>query len=485
MAEEVVSRSLQRNLSLDGVMTRAMEGLTSGTVLAGLLLALGAGSFVIGIAAAIPFLAQAAQIPALALTFRVRSRRAICIAAAATSRFLLVIGGITCVLLPPKTGLVVLIVFLAASSVAAAVAAFAWAYWMRDLVPSHSYGTVFARRFAWQSGIGLVAALSAGALLTFGGGDKVGFVLLFAVGGVAGVAGLWFVARLPDVQLNPADGPESTARLVKRLFARGERAPLVFAALWGLSATMAIPFVPIFLLADLHASFLLVTSLTAASVLAALVTAPAWGRLTDRVGCKPVLAFAAAASAVAVLGLVLVENTATPALVILFGVHVVMGATLAAAEIAIGKLIARMAPFNRAGGFLAAAGMARSLASGGGVLVAGIVASIASTRALTLLVQWNSGDALHTIGTIHVTHYDFVFALSALLMLYAAHRVLALPEPEVRDDVNVIRELHAELVGLSPFRGARSVARFAHHAGRLVRERRHAPSLPKDPGPPS
>jgi MFS family permease len=237
---------------------------------------------------------------------------------------------------------------------------------------------------------------------------------------------------------------------------------------------MAVPFVPIFLLADLHAPFLLVATLSAVSVLVALATAPAWGRLTDRVGCKPVLAFGATLSALAILALVLVERTQTNDIAILVAVNAIMGATLAAVEIAISKLLARAAPFNRAGGFLASAGLARALGAGLGVLVAGIVARVVATRALSFAMQWTSADSTRTLATIRVSHYDFVFLLSALMMLYAAHRVLALSEPEARTDVNVLRELHVELSGMSPFRGARSIGRFAHHAGRFVRERRHA-----------
>ncbi|MFA5860442.1 MAG: MFS transporter [Candidatus Thermoplasmatota archaeon] len=481
---EGIPKSLQRNLSLDGAMTRALEGLTGGAVLAGLLLALGAGDAAIGLAAAVPFLAQAAQIPALSLAFRVRTRRMICLGASAISRILLALGGILSVVLPHGVGLVVLIVFLSLSSVAGAVGAFSWAYWMRDLVPADSYGTVFAKRFAWQSGVGLVATLAAGAFLTLGSAGNTSFAFLFIVGGAAGLVGLAFIARLPDVPLNPADGPETPVELFRRAVGTSERAPLAFAALWGLGAMMAVPFVPIFLLADLHAPFITVAILAAGSVLAALVTAPAWGRLTDRVGCKPVLAFASLTSGLAILGLVLVEDTRTSSLVVLAGVHIVMGASLAAVEISLGKLIARAAPFNRAGGFLAVAGMARALGSGLGVLVAGLVAGLASVSSLAFVVQWTGAGGVDTLGTIRVGHFDFVFVLSALLMLYATHRVLGLDEPEVRGHVNMIRELHVELSGLSPFRGARSIGRFAHHAGRLIRERRHFVPWSNPPRPP-
>lgn len=481
--DERLPESLQRDLSLDGAMTRTLEGLTGGVVLAGLLLALGAGEATIGIAAAVPFLAQSAQIPALSLAFRVRSRRTICLASSAASRLLLASGGILSVLLPEGVGLFVLLIFLSLSSVAGAVGAFSWAYWMRDLVPARSYGIVFARRFAWQSGIGLAATLAAGAFLTLGSAGDTSFAILFAVGGIVGLVGLAFIARLPDVPLNPADGPESPVQLFRRAVGKGERAPLAFAALWGLGSMMAVPFVPVFLLVVLHAPFILVAILAAASVLAALVTAPAWGRLTDRVGCKPVLAFATLTSGLAILGLVLVEDTRASSLVILASVHIVMGASLAAVEIAIGKLIARAAPFNRAGGFLAIAGMARALGSGLGVLLAGLVAALASASSLAFVVQWTGAASVETLATIRVGHFDFVFALSALLMLYAAHRVLGLEEPDVRGDVNVIRELHVELSGLSPFRGARSIGRFAHHAGRLIRERRLLPwsNTPRPP----
>jgi len=88
-SEEVSSEELQkgfRAIIWDGMCTQAMGVLTGGVFLVAFALALGASNFHIGLLAAIPFLAQLLQIPAIYLVEKVRARRGICVAFSGASR---------------------------------------------------------------------------------------------------------------------------------------------------------------------------------------------------------------------------------------------------------------------------------------------------------------------------------------------------------------------------------------------------------------
>src|SRR6185437_12260340 len=73
----------------DGLASEAMGTLTTGVLLAGFAVELGASNFAIGILAAVPFLIQLLQIPAVILVEHWRDRRRICVGASLIGRIFL------------------------------------------------------------------------------------------------------------------------------------------------------------------------------------------------------------------------------------------------------------------------------------------------------------------------------------------------------------------------------------------------------------
>ena len=76
----------KRALVKDAAWASLVGALYGGVILVGFALELGATPFIIGLLAAIPFLAQVAQLPAIALVERVRQRRKISVIAVLVSR---------------------------------------------------------------------------------------------------------------------------------------------------------------------------------------------------------------------------------------------------------------------------------------------------------------------------------------------------------------------------------------------------------------
>jgi len=81
----------QRALVRDAAWASVTGSLYGGVILIRFALALGAGPFAIGMLAAIPFIGQAIQLPAIALIERLRQRRKIAVVAVSVARFLILL----------------------------------------------------------------------------------------------------------------------------------------------------------------------------------------------------------------------------------------------------------------------------------------------------------------------------------------------------------------------------------------------------------
>src|SRR5438309_10154221 len=107
-ASPEVAERASRLVLYDALSHEAMGALTTGVFLVGFAVAIGASNFAIGVLAAIPFLAQLLQIPAVALIERWRARRSISVWASGLGRIFL-LGSAVAPLLGPEAGVVALI----------------------------------------------------------------------------------------------------------------------------------------------------------------------------------------------------------------------------------------------------------------------------------------------------------------------------------------------------------------------------------------
>jgi hypothetical protein len=146
----------------DGIATQAMGTLTTGPFLVAFALHMGGSNFAIGLLAAIPFLTQLFQLPAVYLVEAVRRRRGICIVGESVSRLSLLVIAAAAFAPKGQTAVALLVTGLFLHASFGAFAGCSWNSWMRDFVPQHRLGAIFAKRLL------LAAALSA--LLSFAGG---------------------------------------------------------------------------------------------------------------------------------------------------------------------------------------------------------------------------------------------------------------------------------------------------------------------------
>jgi MFS family permease len=261
------------------------------------------------------------------------------------------------------------------------------------------------------------------------------------------------------------------------------RSVIVFMASWNFASNIAAPFITVYLLRQLGYELGTVTALWMVGQVATALTLYLWGRLSDRLSNKAILSVALPAYFACVVAL---PFTALPAvhlltLPLLYLLHVVMGAASGGITLATGNLGLKLAPQGRGTSYLAAVGLAGSLAAGLSALAGGALAEWFAARELALAFQWTSPDATSQVRLLQFHHWEFLFAISFLLGFYVLHRLSRIREGEEHSERVVVQQFVLEafrsIDQLSPIDGLRTVILFPF--GRL-RDRRLKPR--SDPG---
>ena len=180
-----------RRLVVEALFSNTTAALTTGVVLTAFALHLGANNTTIGLPAAIPFLTQLAQVPAIALVERIRERKRIAVLSSIFGRTMLGLMAIA-----PFAGSYGLTIMVTATFVLCAMGAVgscAWNSWIRDLAPDDRMGRIFARRTFYATLTTLIAGIAAATALEVTNerspARDLSFAMLYVVGCAAGV--LW------------------------------------------------------------------------------------------------------------------------------------------------------------------------------------------------------------------------------------------------------------------------------------------------------
>jgi len=427
-------------------MTGAFSG---GIVLVAFALELGAGPRAIGLLGAIPFLAQAAQLPTIFLVERLRARKLIGIPTLAVARVLILLLALLPMVLPVDGRLAALIAAQAVIAMLGAVAACAINSWFHQLLPPAELGAFFSRRLLWATGIACACTLGAGALAEHPplGDRMLAFSIFFGVAGLAGLMSSYHLWRCPEPVMEQG-GP--TRRLRDQLKAPftdpGFRGLLLTLGSWNLASNLVAPFLAVYLIRQLGYGLTTVTGLWVASQLANAATLLSWGRVSDRLSNKSILAVAVPLYFACTLGLVFVPKEVPHAVqvALLLVLHVLMGVAGGGIGLATGNLGMKLAPRDSATAYLAAIGLVGAAAGGMAPLVGGALAQWFSERRLSLVVRWVSPNHVNEVSALSFAHWEFLFALSALLGLYVMHAVSRIREGAEVSERLVIREMGLE-----------------------------------------
>ena len=440
----------KRSLVLDSAFASLTGSFHGGVVLVAFALALGAGPMAIGILAAIPLVAQAAQLPAIALVERVRQRRRIGVLAVTAARVLILLLAVLPFLpAAPSVQLQLLIVAQALISGLGSFASCAINSWLHQLIPREALGRFFARRLFWGTTLACAGTLLAGQLIDHSGfANRLhAFSIAFFAAGLAGFASAYFLARAPEPVMTPASPKVSVlARLRTPFHDPDFRRVLVFLGAWTVASNVAAPFLTVYLLRQLGYPLGTVTSLWVTSQVANALALYLWGRLSDRFSNKAILAVALPVYFACTLGLVFADmrDHAALRLMLLFGFHAVMGAASGGIGLATGNLGLKLAPQGEGTPYLAAIGLVSALAGGLAPIAAGSLAQWFEARELSMVLRWISPARAAELAVFHFAHWEFLFAISAALGLYVMHALSRVREGDEISERLLIQELGLE-----------------------------------------
>ena len=419
---------LERGLRLgviEGAFAYATFTLTSGAVLAAFVYSSGMGAFQYGLFTALPFLAQLLQFPNVALLRRWPDRKAMTILYASIGRLSLLGVSASLLLLPPEArGLGILLSF-SLWSIFSALAGGSWLWWMRDLVPKERLGRYFGNRGAALVAASAPVLLGAGFFLDWvrGGGEasiRYAFAALFATAACFGMVSSAILAKMPHPP--PADDPKSVPfrdSLVVPFRDPNYRRLLVWLGVWWFATTMTVPFVAVFLFADLGLSVSLVTLLLLVGLGATVVFLQLWGRLSDRFGNKPVLRVSVPVLAAALILCSLLPTAPVPlnyALIVV--IQVLLALSAAGADLTAWNLSFKLSRGPQAPAFLASTSLVRALATGIGPLVGGSVALLLRGTSILVVAPVGSGGG---VVLLNITRFPLIFLGAAAVVLASGY----------------------------------------------------------------
>lgn len=432
----------------NGAVFKLMETLSVGAFLTAYALELGASNTVIGLLAAIPFLSQIVQIPAVFLVEKITSRRALAVTLTLLSRLCLILAAVAAILGPSPLAISLLVVAFLARYLLGAAAACAWNSWMRDYIPRGERGKFTAHRLSIMTLTGAFAAV-AGGLFVDQWADLTKLPVVFAymtllsMAVLAGVGEAFTMAKIPepiveDPVVETAQ-KRTTTRAEKRNFARLLR----FLFSWNFAVNLAAPFFAVHMLNTLGMSLTLVMLLTAISQAVNAFTTRVFGSLADRYSNKHVLQVAAPLFA---LSTFLWTFTGQPqshslTLPLLIFIHVLMGVATAGVTLATGNIANAVSPAGRANTRLALAAATGSVAAGLSPLIGGLFADLLANYELTLTVTWKAPGGTSTVPAFDVTHWDFYFLGATVLGLVSLIFLDRVEEPVGQGDGRVSKEL--------------------------------------------
>jgi MFS family permease len=169
-----------------------------------------------------------------------------------------------------------------------------WSSMIGDLVPEQTRGRFFALRTRLASVMSFLALILAGATLNHfdrSGSTLTGYLVIFAVSAGARLISAYHLSQMYDP---PRTGAIFTLPSAGDILHRARHSSFArfsfFFAAMQFSVAIASPFFTLYMLRDLHFTYLMFMTNTAATVLMQFMTLNMWGRISDRFGNRLVLA---------------------------------------------------------------------------------------------------------------------------------------------------------------------------------------------------
>ncbi len=435
-------RSALKNSIKDGSATGAASGMIS-TYLTPFALALGASAAQIGLLTAVPQLISTLIQPiAGSFTEHAESRKKIC------KIFLLIarLAWIPVMMLSFARGFDVFALLLLFVSISAAASSFgrlAWTSWIGELVPEQIRGRYFGKRNMFIGASSFIAVLLAGWVLGISD-TMAGFALIFLSALVLYFIGLRYLMKIPEPSVKNHNGHKISLNISEFLSSMKKtnfRHFMVFAIFFDFSVYLAAPFFTVYMISELQIGYYWFAIISAASMLAGMLSQKYWGKITDKYGDKNVMMICAALASL--VPLVFVFSRSVPLLIL---ADIFSGFAWAGLDLAIFNFLLDSSPPLKRPLFISNYQFFDGLAVAGGSMVGGALIYFFGTGFF-----WFSAIAV-------------VFLLSFVLRaIFSAMLIPRIKEERIKRKTLPAMDVFRRAVVLYPVRGVSHEIDYAHH----------------------
>lgn len=399
---------------------------------------MGATEFQFGLLAGLPMILLIMQFVGAYLTDRIPRRKPYFMVLEISARLVWVPAAFLPLLFPQIPGSVLIVVFLGAVMVNGALSNMdspLWFSWISDLVPRRILNRYWGQRQQYMTLVWTLALVAVAALtwLAKSLSARQMLPILVSIGCLAGIADilLFTWVREPPNLMNPDSHPLQV--LLAPLRHREYRTLVVFSCAFSAAAMVGAAFMQIYVLDVLKLPVWKTTLIWCTAGLGAAVVAPAFGRLADRHGHRPVLLLCMLFKPM--IAGVFLFVTAGNAFVVLSIAFFLDSMLNGGYTIAVNGYMLKMAPRVSRSMFIAALTALSGIAGGLGAILGG-------------LILRHSRDFSACVFGMDWTNYHVVFLLSFILRALCIPLAAAVREPTSSGTLVVLNAL----VGQWPMR---------------------------------
>ena len=440
MEQDIQNKALNYSI-VDGALSAIMGSLAGGIFLMGFALKiLKAGPQQIGILASLPMFANLVQLFGSYLIEKTGKKKMLCLMSVVVQRVLWVL----IILLPlaifaplADWRVWVLILVIAASSVFASLAGISWTAWMSELVPENIRGSYFGKRNMVASACGMVVVLLGGKFITmwegrFSESNPYGFILLFALGLIAGIIAVLFLFKVPETESAKKGGESSVGLGVffKPLKDRNFLTLILFVSAWMFAIQMAAPFYGVFMIETLKIDFTAITIFGTFATFATLFMMKIWGPISDKLGNKPVIIVSG--WFLIIVPFIWIAAAPDRYYLPILSAHVLSGAFMAGAALSQFNILIKLSPKEGRSVYLALFSAITGIVGALAPIIGGVLSQILEGFSAVVL-------------NYNITNLHVIFAASAVLQAMTIFFILKVKEPAASTPVAVIMQLKNDL----------------------------------------
>lgn len=180
-----------------------------------------------------------------------------------------------------------LLILISAYSFFSAFIGPAWASLMGEIVPESERGKYFGFRNRLCSIFSLITGISAGVVVHFFN-NAFGFMIVFLVAGIAGIASAVMFSKFPDVRLRE-ERIHMTREVADAFKNPAFRTFMLIFGLWQFGIFLSVPFFNVYLVRNLGADYIWLSIIVLVSGISTIVVQRGWGNISDVLGHRAIM----------------------------------------------------------------------------------------------------------------------------------------------------------------------------------------------------